>query len=112
MSEHLSAEVEKERKLLFKGIRNPKKRKFLAAFSQSGQIVKAAKRARIHWSSHYVWLSTDPTYLLAFGKARDVVADKLEGEVLDSAFRGDQRVVTYEGEITAKYRQKSDILRI
>jgi hypothetical protein len=97
---------------LFKGIRNPKKRAFLAAFSRSGQIVKAAKRAKIHWSSHYVWLSTDPTYVQAFGKARDVVADRLEGEVLDSAFRGDQRVVTFEGEVTAKYRQKSDIMRI
>jgi len=59
-----------------------------------------------------VWLSTDPTYVQAFGKARDVVADRLEGEVLDSAFRGDQRVVTFEGEVTAKYRQKSDIMRI
>jgi hypothetical protein len=112
MSKTELAVVDGERKELFKGIRNLKKRAFLAAFCRIGQIEKASRKAKVHWSSHYRWLETDPVYVQAFKRAWRIVADRLEGSLIDSALNGDEKVVTYEGEITNTYKQKSDIIRI
>jgi hypothetical protein len=104
--------TEIDEKTVFAEIGNFKKRKFLAAFAKTGQIAKAEKRAKVSWQSHYNWLEKDPDYKLAFARARDIFGDAVDGAMFDSVMNGDERVVTYEGEITAKYRQKSDILRI
>lgn len=59
-------------------IRNPKKRAFLKAFSRIGFIVKAAKAAKIHFSSHYEWLAHDPDYRAAFEEAKEASIETLE----------------------------------
>jgi hypothetical protein len=66
---------------IFTEIHNPKKRTFLAAFCQSGRIVRACKEAGIHWTSHYHWLKHDKDYPAAFETAKQIAADYLEGEV-------------------------------
>jgi hypothetical protein len=104
--------VGEERKELFSKIRNLKKRAFLAAFCRIGQIEKASRKAKVHWTSHYRWLEIDPVYAQAFERARKIVADRMEGSLIDSTLHGDDKVITYEGKITGTYKQKSDIIRI
>ncbi|TMA91112.1 MAG: hypothetical protein E6J74_22985 [Deltaproteobacteria bacterium] len=87
--------------LLFQGISNPKKRRFLAGFARCGSVTNAAKRAKIHWSSHYKWLkeADNAAYTEAFNRARDIAGDIAEGEIYRRAFLGFNHPVIYEGEI-------------
>lgn len=61
-------------------IRSPKKRAFLKAFARIGFVVKAARAAKIHFSSHYEWLKSDATYAAAFEEAREACIETLEAE--------------------------------
>jgi hypothetical protein len=101
-----------EIELLFQGIANPKKRRFLAAFVQSGSVTQAASAAKIHWSSHYHWLREEDnaTYTEAFNRAREMAGDIAEGEIYRRAFLGYDHPVIYEGEITTTYKAFSDVL--
>lgn len=96
--------------LLFQGISNPKKRRFLAAFARCGCIVQAAKDAGIHFTSHYNWLKNDPDYTEAFNRARGIAGDIAEGEIYRRAFLGFDHPVIYEGKITTTYKDFSDTL--
>jgi len=98
--------------LLFQGISNPKKRRFLAAFARCGSVTDAAKRAKIHWSSHYKWLKEDDNaaYTEAFNRSRDMAGDIAEGEIYRRAFLGFNHPVVYEGKITTSYKDFSDTL--
>ena len=98
--------------LLFQGISNPKKRRFLAGFARCGSVTNAAKRAKIHWSSHYKWLkeADNAAYTEAFNRARDIAGDIAEGEIYRRAFLGFNHPVIYEGEITTTYKDFSDTL--
>lgn len=100
------AEIE----LLFQGISNPKKRRFLAAFAQCGSVTEAAKRAKVHWSSHYKWLKEEDNvaYTDAFNRSREIAGDIAEGEIYRRAFLGFDHPVIYEGEITTTYKDFSD----
>jgi hypothetical protein len=98
--------------LLFQGISNPKKRRFLAAFAQCGSVGTAAKQAKVHWSTHYKWLREEDNvaYTEAFNRARDIAGDLAEGEIYRRAFLGFDHPVIYEGEITDNYKSYSDNL--
>jgi len=101
-----------EPELLFQGISNPKKRRFLAAFAQCGSVTEAAKLAEIHFTSHYKWLKEEnnAAYTEAFNRARDIAGDIAKGEVYRRAFLGFDHPVTYEGKITTTYKDYSDTL--
>ena len=101
-----------EVKTVFKGINNLKKRAFLAAFCQTGLIVKSSEQAGIHWTSHYHWLKHDPKYVEAFDAAREVAADRFEEEIYRRGFVGYDKPVTYRGKITDHYKEYSDVLAI
>src|SRR5947209_835175 len=94
-------DLDLEPELLFQGISNPKKRRFLAAFAQCGSVTDAAKQAEIHFTSHYHWLKEDENvaYTEAFNRARDIAGDFAEGEIYRRAFLGFDHPVIYEGEI-------------
>lgn len=96
--------------LLFQGISNPKKRRFLAAFARCGCVVQAATDAGIHFTSHYNWLKNDPDYSEAFNRAREIAGDIAEGEIYRRAFLGFDHPVIYEGKITTTYKDFSDTL--
>jgi len=101
-----------EYKLIFIGISNPKKRRFLAAFAHCGSVTEAAKQAGIHWSLHYYWLKAadNAGYAEAFNQARDIAGDVAEGEIYRRAFLGFDHPITYEGKITTTYKDFSDTL--
>ena len=114
-SENLPAKVEStevEPRGIFPEILNPKKRAFLAVFCQYGRIVKSARDAGIHWTSHYHWLKRDKVYASAFDAAKQIAADHFEDEIYRRGFEGYERPVTYQGEITGHYTDYSDTLAI
>ena len=98
--------------LMFQGISNPKKRAFLAAFSQCGSVSEAADQAEVHWSTHYKWLreENNAAYIDAFNRAREIAGDLAESEIYRRAFLGYDHPITYEGEITGTYKAYSDNL--
>ena len=110
MSKDLPAENGEERKQLFTGIINQKKRAFLVAFSRSGRVMVSCKMAEIHWTTHYHWKKHDKKYLAAFQMAEQIAADFMEEEVHRRGFDGFDVPVTYEGEIKTYYKAYSDNL--
>src|SRR5215813_6861298 len=99
-----------ESKPVFKGIHNLKKRAFLVKYSESGRLFKAAKAAKIHWTSHYIWLKRDKKYVEAFAIAVDIAADRYEDEVRRRGFEGFDTPVIYKGKIMDRYKEYSDNL--
>lgn len=79
-------------------IRHRKKRAFLVAFCETGQINLSAKAAGCNRTVHYQWLHEDAAYRAAFEEATKVATGTLE----DSAFRrardGIRRPVLYKGQ--------------
>lgn len=91
---------------------HPKKRAFLAAFSRCGSISRAAKRAKVDRSSHYLWKREDPEYVKAFDdamiQAGDAVVDALAEEGIE------RRNVTAliflaKGLQPEKFRERQDV---
>ena len=73
------------------GIRQPKRRAFLGAFAQTGNVTRAAEMAGVDRSMHYLWLS-DALYAAAFERAKDEAADHLETEARRRAVEGLRRL--------------------
>lgn len=93
-------------------IRHIKKRAFLAAFAETGNVSKAAEIAEIHRSMHYHWLGHDANYVTAFAAAEDEAADRLETEARRRAVEGVEEPVFYKGEECGTVRKYSDTLLI
>jgi hypothetical protein len=94
----------------FQQIAHPKKRRLLVAYVEDGTLRGAARLAGIDWRMHYNWIDADPQYAEAFQQAKTMAADRGEDIVYERAFAGYDKPVTYEGQITATYKQPSDLL--
>ncbi|MCH7564042.1 MAG: hypothetical protein IH968_09475 [Gemmatimonadetes bacterium] len=90
-----------------------KKKAFLAAFRENGNVRLACEAADVGRSSHYRWLETDPAYREAFGSAKEDAADILEAEAKRRAVDGIEEFVGwYKGEPGGVVRKYSDTLLI
>lgn len=69
-------------------ISHRKKRAFLAAFAECGNVTEAADSVGIHRRTHYDWLANDPDYAAAFAEAEDEAVDRLETEARRRAVEG------------------------
>jgi len=76
-------------------IRQHKKTKFLDAFASVGTITHAANITGIDRSTHYVWLSRDPEYKLAFEEAEQGAIDSLEAEARRRAMAGSDTLLIF-----------------
>lgn len=93
---------------------------FLAAYQQTGNVVHAARIAKVDRCQHYRWLDTDPDYARRFDESRRQAADILESEALRRAVVGVQELVLHQGQPvrdpeTGKYLYRhrfSDVLLI
>lgn len=94
------------------GIRHPKKRAFLAAYCQVGNVSDAAKLAEINRMSHYNWLQSDERYAELFQQANEIACDHLEAEARRRAISGVEEPVFYHGEVCGTIRRYSDTLLI
>lgn len=93
-------------------IRHPKKRMFLMAYSQVGNVLQAAKLSKVNRGSHYTWIESDPDYAAAFSEARQAYGERLEAEMLRRAVEGVDRPVFWRGKQVGEIREFSDVLLI
>lgn len=100
----------------FENIDSIKKRQFLAAFTETGTIVKAAEASNVGRTSHYRWLDPeddemfDPDYVQAFKKAQKIATNRLEAEARRRAVKGVREPFFYKGEIVGHKIRYSDNL--
>ena len=93
--------------------RRKKQNSFLKAFSESGNITKAAKIAKIDRKLHYFWMDEDPEYPAKFRDAQEKAADVLEEEARRRAVDGVEHAVGWhKGEPGGYEQQYSDTLLI
>jgi hypothetical protein len=96
----------------FAHIRHVKKRGFLAAFSQCGNVTRAAEAAGCDRHSHALWLKKDPDYAEAFQEAKAMASDRIEQEIYRRGVEGWDEPVWYEGRQVGMIRRYSDTLLI
>lgn len=87
-----------------------KKRAFLAAFSECGNITRAAELAEISRQAHYEWLKDDPDYPALFAAADEQAGDRLEQEARRRAVEGTNKPVFYKGGVCGTVTEYSDNL--
>lgn len=90
----------------------PKKRAFLLAYAECGNITEASQLCDISRQRHYDWMRKDPEYPALFKAAHEQFCDKLEKEIYRRAVRGTNRPVFYQGRQVGKIREYSDTLLI
>ena len=89
-----------------------KKKAFLAAFAEVGNITRAAELAGMARSNHYVWLEEDPDYPALFREADQQACDRLEQEARRRAVQGVGKPVFHKGEQCGVVQEYSDTLLI
>lgn len=95
---------------LFHDIEHPRKRAFLAAFSETGSIIRASAKAGIDRHNHSLWMGKDQIYAAAFDLAKEIACDTLESEAVRRAVEGVAEPVFYRGEECGEIRRYSDKL--
>lgn len=89
-----------------------KKRAFLAAFAEVGNITRAAELAGVARKMHYDWMEKDPDYPALFREADQQACDRLEQEARRRAVEGVNKPVFYKGDECGVIREYSDTLLI
>jgi hypothetical protein len=89
-----------------------KKRAFLAAFAETGNISAASRLTGISRQAHYEWMESDPDYPAMFKAADQQAAEALETEARRRAVQGTLRPVFYQGNECGVVREYSDTLLI
>jgi hypothetical protein len=89
---------------------NIKKKAFLVAFAECGNVTQAAQAAGIVRQTHYEWLDSIPEYAELFELAKESAADKLEQEARRRAVQGVEEVVYYQGKEVGRQLRYSDNL--
>jgi len=89
-----------------------KKKAFLAAFAEVGNITRAAELAGISRQAHYEWMKEDPDYPDLFKQADQQACDRLEQEARRRAVHGVGKPVFYRGEECGVVQEYSDTLLI
>lgn len=93
-------------------ISHPKKRAFLIALSETGNVTKAAECVGIARRTHYDWLSVDDLYRAAVNDAQQAAGDRLEIEARRRAVEGIEKPVFQGGQQVGVVREYSDTLLI
>jgi len=83
-------------------------KKFLAAFSECGIVNWAARWAKVHRTSHYVWMNEDPTYPARFEEAEKRAARGLVDEATRRGRFGVSKPVWYKGRVVGYETEFSD----
>ena len=81
---------------------------FLATLRESCNVSEAARQAGIARSGAYEWRDADPEFAAAWAEAEQEAADKLEREAWRRGVEGVDKPVTFQGAITATYKEYSD----
>jgi hypothetical protein len=71
-------------------------------------VSEACRTANIGRTTAYEWREADPSFAAAWKDAEEAAADKLEREAWRRAVEGTDKPVTFQGVITATYKEYSD----
>lgn len=96
----------------FNMILHHKKRAFLVAYSEVGNISRAAEIAGVSRQIHYHWLKEDTDYEEAFMQADQQACDRLEQEARRRAVEGVTKPVYQGGKQVGTVQEYSDTLLI
>lgn len=91
----------------FGSIRHPKKAAFLHAYSECGNVTRAAMAAGIDRDNHYLWLRNNHGYAEAFEQAKEMAVETLEAEAHRRAMAGSDVLLIFlmKGAMPQKYRE-------
>jgi hypothetical protein len=89
-----------------------KKRTFLVAFAETGNISAASRLSGISRQAHYEWMESDPDYPAMFKAADQTAAENLETEARRRAVQGTLKPVFYKGKECGVVQEYSDTLLI
>jgi hypothetical protein len=81
---------------------------FLEVLAASCNVSEAARKAGMSRRAAYDWREADETFAAAWDDAEQEAADKLEREAWRRAVEGTDKPVTFQGVITATYKEYSD----
>lgn len=81
---------------------------FIETLRKSCNVSEAARSANIGRRTAYDWRDADPTFAAAWDEAEEDAADRLEREAWRRAVDGTDKPVTFQGSITATYKEYSD----
>lgn len=93
-------------------ITHPQKRAFLAAYSELGNVTRAAAIAGISREAHYDWKAEDEDYARAFARAKLWAGDALEDEARRRAVEGVDEPKFFMGRVCGNVRKYSDTLLV
>jgi len=93
-------------------VSDARKRAFLDAYAETGNISRAAAIAGIGRRTHYDWLKADAEYKLAFEDATEAAGDVLEAEARRRAVEGIEDRIYWQGAELGRRRRYSDGLLI
>jgi len=92
-------------------VRHTKKRAFLLAYSESGNVAGSCAQIGVHRSVEWLWRS-DPEFVQAKAYAWQLAAEKLEAEAFRRAHDGVEEPVFQNGGEVGRVRKYSDTLLI
>ena len=81
---------------------------FLNTLRERCNVSESARAAGIGRSTAYEWRDADPSFAAEWDDAEQEAADKLEREAWRRAVDGVDKPVTFQGMITATYKEYSD----
>lgn len=81
---------------------------FLKTLRESCNVSEAARAAKIGRRTAYDWRDADPQFAAEWDEAEEEAADRLEREAWRRAVDGTDKPVTFQGAITATYKEYSD----
>lgn len=81
---------------------------FLETLAQTCNVSEACRAARVGRTTVYEWKAAEPEFAAAWKIAEEEAADKLEREAWRRAVEGVDKPVTFQGAITATYKEYSD----
>lgn len=85
---------------------------FIEALRQRGNIAASCRAAGIARSTAYQWRDEDEAFAAKWQEALDEALDGLESELWRRGKEGVDKPVTYQGAITATYKEYSDTLAL
>lgn len=85
-----------------------REKKFLDVLRETCNVSEAANAAGVARRTVYEWRDADDAFRAAWDEAEQVAADRLEREAWRRAVEGTDKPVTFQGVITATYKEYSD----
>lgn len=81
---------------------------FLEVLRKTCNVSEACRKSKVARRTVYEWRESDEAFAAAWKEAEDEAADGLEREAWRRGVEGINKPVTYQGVITATYKEYSD----